>query len=358
MTWSCPAIDHGITIFPFGKIGPCCQVTPDALKPLSEINNPNRFAELKTQTPPPACQHCIAQEYQGLFSYRQFFIAKQTSAPGLQFVDLRTTSVCNLKCRSCGPHFSSAWAEELSIPITPTVDIDPYTNVLVSDSLQWMYFTGGEPLINADHWKLLQLLIKQGRASNISLMYNTNLSTIKFKDLDIQSLWSEFKNVDVLCSIDAIGQPLEHIRSGAKWSRIDANIQKLKQMSNVNIKLSPVISILSIWWIDQLCAYAQHNNLKIEPIALKGPDYLALDVIPDSLKEKAKEKLREIEHCIDKNFIDQLNSMIDNNHNNVLFNHTLSHILLLDKLRNETLFELLPFGDIAKQMILINNEYA
>ena len=49
MTWECAAIDHGVTIFPNGKIGPCCQVSSDYLKPISELTNPNRFADLKTK---------------------------------------------------------------------------------------------------------------------------------------------------------------------------------------------------------------------------------------------------------------------------------------------------------------------
>ena len=115
MSWTCAAIDHGVTIFPNGKIGPCCQINSDYLKPISELTNPDRFADLKTQNCPPdhPCNKCSVNEYHGLPSYRHTFDSAVTSAPGLQFVDIRNTNLCNLKCRYCGPHFISQWSEEL-----------------------------------------------------------------------------------------------------------------------------------------------------------------------------------------------------------------------------------------------------
>lgn len=357
MTWNCPAIDHGITIFPFGKIGPCCQIGADALKPLHEISNPQRFADLKTHNPPEACRQCVNQEQQGLPSYRTFFQKRQKLGTGVQFLDLRTTNVCNFKCRYCGPHFSSQWAEELGIESGDPVDIVPYLDSVITTDLHWLYFTGGEPMLNAEHWHLLQRLVDQGMASQISLMYNTNLSTLKYKDVDIQNLWNNFQGITVSCSVDAVGRPLEYIRSGAVWTRIDANIRRLLTMPNVYVKLSPVISILNIWWLAELCDYAQSLKIDLDPIVLNGPDYLALDVVPDELKSTALQQVRA-SHGLNPNLVAQLESMINNNVNSNLFMHTVSHTVLLDALRDESLFDLVPFTSPAKKIILSNNDYS
>jgi len=37
--WKCAAIDNGVTIFPNGKIGPCCLIDSSYLKPISELTN-------------------------------------------------------------------------------------------------------------------------------------------------------------------------------------------------------------------------------------------------------------------------------------------------------------------------------
>jgi sulfatase maturation enzyme AslB (radical SAM superfamily) len=362
MPWNCPAIDHGVTIFPNGKIGPCCQISADYIKPISEINNPNRFSDLKTENPPAACHLCINAEGQGLRSYRQFFNSIETKNPGIQFVDIRHTNQCNLKCRYCGPHFSSQWAKELKHPIElKKQNITDIKNIIITDSLQWMYFTGGEPLMLDDHWQLLEDLISQKRAHTIDLVYNTNLTTIKYKDKNIIEIWKKFKSVEVRCSIDAVDSPLEYIRSGANWKKIKHHIEQLIDIKNdaPNIKLTitPVLSILNLWFIDNLFEFAIAKKIPVALTIINGPDYLALDVIPDQLTELALSQVEKIKIYIPPAQYRVLVDQINNNINQCLFQHTLLHILLLDNLRGEHLFDMLPFKEIAIDMTLKNYEY-
>lgn len=360
MTWQCAAIDHGVTVFPNGKIGPCCQVRSDYLKPIQLLNNSDRFADLKTEYPPSACEKCIGNEQQGLPSYRKMFNQLRTPAAGLQFVDIRNTNHCNLKCRYCGPHFSSSWAKELGTVQIVSQDIEQYKNILITDHLHWLYFTGGEPLINPEHWNLLEDLVQCGRAKNIELMYNTNLTTIKYKDIEVVNLWAQFKSVKVQCSIDAVGLPLEYIRSGTNWNKIQTNLHTLLTVadkSNITVSFTPVLSILNIWFIAELFDYAEQHKIPVHVNVLTGPDYLALDVIPTELQAQALEQLQLIEHKISANMFGRIQNLIKNNINNCLFNHTIGHVLLLDSNRNEKLFELLPFRAIAQTQLLKNYEY-
>jgi sulfatase maturation enzyme AslB (radical SAM superfamily) len=358
MTWKCAAIDHGVTIFPNGKIGPCCKIKADYLKPISDLTNADRFADLKTEYPPSACESCISDECNNLPSYRHQFNNLKTSAAGLQFVDIRNTNLCNLKCRYCGPHFSSQWAKELG-NIQPIVrqDLTHWKSTLITDSLHWMYFTGGEPLISDDHWSILQELVKTNQASKISLMYNSNLTVTRYKNIDIQDLWKKFRSVRINCSIDAVGQPLEYIRSGTQWQQIDHNIQVLKQFKNIQLTLTPVLSILNFWFLPDFVTYAAQQQLALSPIVLNGPDYLALDVIPDQLKPQALNILNKVESSFNPDLVTVLRSKIENNINQVLFSHTINHILFLDNHRNEKLFDLLPFKSVVTDLFIKNYEY-
>lgn len=360
MPWSCAAIDHGVTIFPNGKIGPCCHISPDYLKPIEELNNPNRFKDLYSGDPPIACDSCHRAEHQGIKSYRDFFNSQKSNKPGLQFVDIRNTNYCNLKCRYCGPHFSSQWSTELGLGNIVHQPIEQYYQLLVTESLQWLYFTGGEPLINPEHWTFIEELIKTGCNKNISLMYNTNLTTIKYKDKEIIDLWNKFKSVNIQCSIDAIGTPLEYIRSGSNWPRIKENLETLQQQTvstSIRLSLSPVLSILNLWFIKDLFKYATQQKIPVRPILLNGPDYLALDVIPDELTNLALDCADQLKEYIDPALLTLIKNKINNNINSCLFSHTLNHILLLDNIRNEKLFDLLPFDKLAKIKILRNYEY-
>jgi sulfatase maturation enzyme AslB (radical SAM superfamily) len=360
VTWECAAIDHGITVYPNRKIGPCCQISSSYLKPISEIENPLRFADLKTEHPPSACEICVKAEANHLPSYRTFFNTAKKSVPGIQFLDIRNTNLCNLKCRYCGPHFSSQWGEELGyMPAIKHTSFEEHKDFLISDSLSSIYFTGGEPLINADHWNLLQELIDTDRSKNIKLMYNSNLTTIKYKDRNISEIWQQFQAVNVNCSIDAVGKPLEYIRSGSNWEKIKNNLTQLKNMDKVKIYFTPVVSILNLWFLKDLFVFAQHENIQVNLTILHGPDYLALDVIPDQHKAQALDVVKDIESQfnIDKNFLDRIKNLIENNQNQYLFQHALSHILLLDQLRDEKLFDLLPFKSTAIETFLKNYEY-
>ena len=52
-----------------------------------------------------------------------------------------------------------------------------------------------------------------------------------------------------------------------------------------------------------------------------------------------------------------IKNLINNNVNQFLFQQTISHVLLLDNIRGEKLFELLPFKSFAVDNILRNYEY-
>jgi sulfatase maturation enzyme AslB (radical SAM superfamily) len=224
-----------------------------------------------------------------------------------------------------------------------------------------MYFTGGEPLINAEHWQLLDTLISKNLAKNISLQYNTNLTTVRFKDKDIVDLWNQFKQVTLMISIDATDTVSDQIRSGSDWNKISNNIEVLHKFScdskKIKLKLSPVLSILNLWSIKSLFDYANEKKIDVDVIVLSGPDYLALDVVPDELKDLAMEKLQELKSFISPAQFESIKSLITNNINQCLFNHTIQHTLLLDCIRNENLFDHLPFKKFAINHTLKNNEY-
>jgi len=355
MTWKCAAINHSITFYPDGKVGPCCQIKADYLKSSDVIYATDRFSDLLTTEPPEACETCVQKEHNNIPSLRQRFNEiLNTENDSIQYLDFRNTNECNLKCRYCGPHFSNKWAEELGIqPATKKHKIS--TDLFLSENISHIYYTGGEPMMNGDHWQLLEQLVEKDYAKTITLDYNTNLTLLQYKKKNISQLWKKFKNVNLQVSIDAVGKPLEYIRSGSNWASIEKNMQIALAMENVNLSLSPVISILNIWWIDKLYDYAQQRNIKIRADILYGPDYLAVDVIPDDLKKLALDIVEKIQSK--DTTILRVIQLINNNQNKDLFLHTISHIMYLDRIRNEKLFDLLPFDSITKQRVLKNYEY-
>jgi molybdenum cofactor biosynthesis enzyme MoaA len=360
--WDCPAIKHGLAIFPNGKIGPCYQIKTSYLKPISEINNPERFDDLITLPAPSACHNCVSMEVETGYSLRKKFMSHMTHSEGIQYLDMRNTNLCNLKCRYCTPYFSDKWGEELGYEVSLNhQDIQQYKDIILTESLHWLYFTGGEPFMSKDHWDLLEELIARGFAKNIDLQYSTNMTMMKYKDKDIRSLWKEFKTVDIRCSIDAMGEPLNYIRSGADWNVIQKNLETLiefGQEQKIEITIAPVISLMNIWFFPDFFKYIKEKNLKVQAILLRGPDFLSLSAIPDEYKELALSKVAELRELgYEEKDLKRFEEKINDNKHKDLFKQTMAHILLLDKTRNEKLFDILPFRALAIENISGTSEY-
>jgi sulfatase maturation enzyme AslB (radical SAM superfamily) len=351
MAWSCAAIDHGVTFYEDGKIAPCCLISHTYRKNVSEINN-DPFADLKTSTPPTACKVCVDSENNNIPSYRQGFNRQKNDRPGFQFIDIRNTNVCNFKCRTCGPYNSNLWAKELgeSIPIRH-FSLSNYKQHIVNQNVQRIYYTGGEPLINSEHWELLDDLIVAGISKNITLQYNSNMSVLKFKDKNIFDIWKNFKSVQIVASIDAIGEKFDHIRSGGHWAVTNENIISLRK-HNVKLTIGTTVSILNLWFLEELLIFFNDQNILVNLTDLNYPDYLSLSAMPDELKNLALSCVDSIEKIYhDKNKCNYMRSQINDNSNQHLFRDTVMQTLLLDKIRGEKLFDFLPFRDHALKLI-------
>jgi hypothetical protein len=149
-----------------------------------------------------------------------------------------------------------------------------------------------------------------------------------------------------MASIDAVGEKFNIIRSGADWQDVVGNLLKLKtyqqSTNNLSLTVATTVSILNIWFIDELLEYFKDFNVNLTDLYF--PDYLSLSAIPDSLKDQALACVDRIEKLyFDKNKIKFMRSQINNNVNKQFFKDTILHTLLLDNIRNEKLFDLLPF---------------
>lgn len=350
-TWRCAAITNGVTFYQDGTISPCCLIDHSYRKPATEINN-QPFNDINNGLPPDVCRACHTNESMNIGSYRQYYNRAKSTKDGLQFVDIRNSNLCNAKCRTCGPYNSSQWAHELGYHKSITKsNILQYKSMVVSDSLQSLYYTGGEPFINAEHWSLLEELVDKGFSKNIALRYNSNLSTLKYKDKDIVNLWKNFKSVSIMASIDAVGQKFNYLRSGLDFDAVDQNLRTLCATPGVNTVITPTMNILNIWFVAELLEYYK-NKVTVNITDLEYPDFLSLTAMPDSLKPLALDQLDQIEKLYNKpNKIDFYRQQIINNHNQHLFRDTLNHVLLLDNTRGEKLFQHLPFRNVANQIV-------
>lgn len=329
---------------PNGKVRPCCTFDTWDEKAvgydqsllwnsLEEIWNSQEHKNIRLQFLegkefPAGCDACKNKESAGVGSYRtrlnklfehQIEEARvNTKSDGhydkfkLYMWDFRFSNICNFKCRMCGPELSSSWFDD-----RPTndpewtektkdwndikfldstyhgVDIMKYVEDNI-DIVEEIYFAGGEPLLMPEHYKIIDRLLELGR-TNVRLRYNTNLSTLRYKNYDMIDIWSKFDSVEVFVSLDGIGKVAEYIRSGTDWNRIEENLIKLTK-STINYQISTTVQIFSIGHMPEFFNKLIELGIDLKKVGLQdlvGAHHYRANLLPDYIKEKYKQKFQQ-----------------------------------------------------------------
>lgn len=165
-------------------------------------------------------------------------------------------------------------------------------------SVERLHFAGGEPLIMPEMIDVLQQCIHAGRAREIELSYNTNLTVLPEK---VTALWPHFRRVSLLCSVDGYGRLNDYIRRPSHWSDIDRNLRLVdRHFDKWNIRwaaLSAVVQIYNVLAIRELFAYmrkARFTHILPIPqlVPLFEPRYLSIQGLPAPAKGVARKGLQ------------------------------------------------------------------
>lgn len=265
----------------------------------------------------PACRKCIDREpgegtslrLQSNARFAQHF-ARIGKAPPDAFpaaLDLRFSNLCNFKCRSCWHGASSKWfsdAKALGKARGEKAEISSFDSVenfmaQVSEGLPkiaYVYFAGGEPLVQPEHYALLRELTRLGR-TDVVLAYNTNMSVTALKDDSIFELWKRFPRVTVEASVDATGELGALMRSGFDWKVFAANVRALKEACpHVGLHYGVTVSVMNVMALPELFA-ALGSELGAGPgdiylHSLQDPEFYRTQVLPPEMKAKAAAGLR------------------------------------------------------------------
>lgn len=321
-----------MSIWQQGQAYPCCVY--DWRTPIGNINDQGIVGtwnsdamktlrlELLDGKAPKGCERCTELDKQGIYSYRRKItedykhhipLVDTTNPDGsvdkvnLAYFDIRFSNLCNMKCRSCGPHFSSKWAEDTKGK-PHIIEIDNYEMwqeiELYIDTIEEIYFTGGESLFMDQHYKLLDMIIAHNR--HPKLVYNSNGSKLEHKGKKVVEYWKKIDNVvEFQVSLDQIGSKAEYTRHGQKWQTIENNLKFItNNCKNVSIIPNPTISVLNILDLKEILLYLFENNLLTRYRTnlnnlLMTPEWMSIQILPNHLKYQAEENLRSFLKEID-----------------------------------------------------------
>jgi len=318
--------------FPDGRVYPCCLAeyfhpVGDLRKnTMREVWNQPKYKAMRVNMladqPCIECTKCYEQERHGAFSMRNdanrnyghmIKEVNQTQADGthdefkIRYWDVRFSNLCNFRCRSCGPIFSSNWysdhvklynrkpdvlGRDMERVEYAAGDEDSMERQMVEHVpyLEQVYFAGGEPLIMKEHYTLLEKLIEAGK-TDIRLQYNTNFSELAFKDKHVFEYWRHFKNVSVGASLDGMGAQAELIRKGTDWRQTVNNRERMmREVPHVDFYVSSTVSSMNVLhvlkfhkeWTRLGLIQAKDWNINL----CQSPDWYRPDIFPTWFKEQ------------------------------------------------------------------------
>ena len=276
-------------------------------------------------------------------------ISGEIENPKIRYIDIRPSNICNLKCRTCSPEFSSRLHQEERSLIEFRKPFKLSDNQSLISGLKETYFAGGEPLIDEEHYKSLSLI-----PNDVSLIYNTNFTQTSFKNLSIFEFWKDREKLLVGVSIDDINDRLAYLRHGSDYNKIQENFRKFHKVipnSFDKIKISITVSIFNILYLGEIIDdFIEKKLVNTDKITLNFLYYPSVfrcnsykSLMGDSL-EKAVSKINV------ESLRDQVNTFLTQNNDPecdpILF---LEKVREKDKLRNENFEDVYP--ELAKFFI-------
>jgi len=386
---------------PSGKVLPCCltashKVFSGDLKTMSleEIWNSDQQKSIRKDMiegrEPAICSKCFDRERVTGESARTYHrrdfqdvldaIPDITEPDGtcttmaMKYWDFRFSNLCNFKCRSCGPAYSSAWvpdatklgyADQDKVWSIDSVGEQTNYDFLIEqiDNVRRIYFAGGEPLLMPEHWQILDMLVAKERF-DVKLSYNTNCSTLSYGKKNIVDYWSkwQFGKLEIWPSIDEVGERAELIRAGTVWHKVEDNLKTLSTLDNIILRPGLTIGAFNVFRLPEIITHLvdigvvkrdpkrrslNYNNFFIN--LLESPKYYHVCILPDDFKHEIILKL--------ENFVEEFNEKYSTNISK-LFEHILFELTKpfdvaaakhfvrqtrkLDELRGENTYEVIP----------------
>ena len=327
-----------------GAVCVCCRSHPIGniqCQSLEEIWNNNTMQRIRRQVlngeRPKECEPCFSLEDQGVESLRQRHIAGKIpearinlypNTPLLEVMpfeiptmELKLNNLCNLKCRMCHPMDSTSWndwgeikefyqkennimfhiVEEHNLERKPFLDKfqdSPAWWASLEKNLPYfrrVEFAGGEPLMDPQHYKILDMLAPYGH--QIEIKYATNLSTLGIKGgRSVHEYWPKFRSVAVNVSIDGIGSVYEYIRGNGDWNSVVQNVQEIQKIPNVSRIVGAVaVQVSNVLILDKMIKYfLDELGIVFYTNMVRYPNVLSPQVLPAELKALAISRLEAV----------------------------------------------------------------
>ena len=262
-----------------------------------------------------------------------------TDDVNLLTLEIAFDRTCQFACSYCNPAFSTTWASDIrrngpyrnlvsdgrnhfththdSSQLYKITETNPYVDAFFAwwetdlhRTLQELRITGGEPLMSAHTWRLIDWFRDNRGKSSTRLAINSNLGS----EVDVDRLLESVSGmaIDLYTSNEAIATQAEYIRDGLKWDDWVNNVQRLLDSGEFRgIHVMCTINALCLSTLDQLLECIMNWKIKYGRDAigftlniLRFPSFQSPLVLPDAQRRVYQQRLQTwLEHWVDSEFI-------------------------------------------------------
>jgi len=169
------------------------------------------------------------------------------------YLEISFGNECNMKCAYCHPKASSAWMKEMDLfgkfESAPHLQIleekiypeeeNPYVEAFwkwwpdLRKNLKVLRLTGGEPLLQQNTWKFLDMLEETDDCSDMIFQLNTNLNVKNIlvqrlvKKMDSILKNKKIKKFALFSSVESWGERAQYARSGLDCDLFEKNVETI-----------------------------------------------------------------------------------------------------------------------------------
>jgi organic radical activating enzyme len=256
------------------------------------------------------------------------FKSDPTTDIDLQTLEIAFDRTCQFACSYCNPAFSSTWVNDIrkngsytglvsdgrnhfththdSSQLYKFGETNPYVEAFFkwweSDlhrTLKELRITGGEPLMSAHTWNLIEWFKNNKGKSTTRLAINSNLGT----DVDIDRLLAAVDGVevDLYTSNESISLQAEYIRDGLLFDDWANNVERLLDSGKFRgIHVMCTINALCLDSLDSFLEMVMNwkreygkDSINFSLNILRFPSFQSLTVLPEELRLKYYGKLHD-----------------------------------------------------------------
>jgi organic radical activating enzyme len=267
--------------------------------------------------------------------YPENEIAELKERPWDKDINLKTVEVsfdrtCNFACSYCNSGYSTTWGKDIreNGPYQKFKSVsagayhsdgswaevygkngenNPYVQAFMewwpelSQTLQEVRITGGEPSTSFNFWNFVEVM-KQNPSPNLNMAVNSNLGVDdKLIDKLIQSTHDiDVKNFDLYTSNESFGAHAEYIRDGLKYDVWRKNVVRIIEEAKCRqLIVMMTINSLCLFSITEFLddmieikkKYGQYK-LVVDLNILRWPAFMAPIALPDDKKQYVHDKLK------------------------------------------------------------------